>query len=105
MARNVSQIPSKKKGRIKRELFKRQKGRCEGCKAHFGINDFTIDHILPASFGGTNMQINLQLLCYPCNSIKGSGTMTQFFNKITLYGYIDRSKLRCRPEISPEVVW
>ena len=33
--------------------------------------NFTIDHVIPQSRGGTDHLENLQLLCEACNSLKG----------------------------------
>ncbi len=33
---------------------------------------FTIDHVKPRSKGGENCLENLDLLCFPCNQLKGS---------------------------------
>ena len=52
-------------------LFGKQEGTCGGCRSTFPFRNFTIDHIVPKTKGGTNHQDNLQLLCGACNSLKG----------------------------------
>ena len=52
-------------------LYGNQAGHCGGCKAHFQIQNLTVDHIVPKSKGGTDHLENLQLLCGHCNSVKG----------------------------------
>ena len=55
----------------KHVLFGQQEGLCGGCKVLFPFRNFTIDHIIPQSRGGTDHLENLQLLCGACNSLKG----------------------------------
>ena len=55
----------------KHQLFGRQEGRCAGCRVAFPFRNFTIDHRVPRSAGGTDHIDNLQLLCGACNSVKG----------------------------------
>ncbi len=55
----------------KHTLFGKQEGICGGCKLAFPFRNFTIDHVIPQSRGGTDHQDNLQLLCGACNSLKG----------------------------------
>ena len=40
----------------------------------FPFRNFTIDHIVPQSRGGTDHLENLQLLCGACNSSAGPAT-------------------------------
>ena len=61
-------IDYRKNGHI---LYGQQEGQCNGCKVLFPFRNFTIDHIVPRSRGGTDHIENLQLLCAACNSIKG----------------------------------
>ncbi len=55
----------------KHVLFGEQEGLCAGCKVMFPFRNFTVDHIVPRSRGGTDHLENLQLLCAACNSLKG----------------------------------
>ena len=55
----------------KHQLFGKQEGRCGGCRVAFPFRNFTVDHIIPKSQGGSGHFYNLQLLCGACNSVKG----------------------------------
>ena len=55
----------------KHQLFGKQEGRCGGCRVVFPFRNFTIDHVIPQSLGGSDHFDNLQLLCGACNSVKG----------------------------------
>ena len=55
----------------KHVLFGQQEGLCAGCRVMFPFRNFTVDHIIPQSRGGTDHLDNLQLLCGACNSLKG----------------------------------
>ncbi len=59
----------------KQVLYEKQQGICNGCKNQLDIRYFHKDHIVPKSKGGKDIIKNLQLLCGPCNSLKGTGTM------------------------------
>ena len=55
----------------KHQLFGKQEGRCGGCRVAFPFRNFTVDHFVPKSQGGSDHFDNLQLLCGACNSVKG----------------------------------
>ena len=62
----------------KHTLYGQQEGHCAGCGVLFEIRNFTIDHIVAKSKGGTDHLDNLQLLCGACNSMKGVKTQEEF---------------------------
>ena len=55
----------------KHVLFVQQEGLCNGCGVLFPFRNFTVDHVVPQSRGGTDHLDHLQLLCGACNSVKG----------------------------------
>ena len=55
----------------KHVLYGQQEGLCNGCGVMFPFRNFTVDHVVPQSRGGTDHFDNLQLLCGACNSVKG----------------------------------
>ena len=55
----------------KHVLFGQQEGLYNGCGVMFPFRNFTVDHMVPQSRGGTDHLDNLQLLCGACNSVKG----------------------------------
>jgi hypothetical protein len=56
-------------GATRKRVMERDGYRCKHCGDH---RDLSIDHILPRSAGGTNIDANLQTLCVPCNVKKGA---------------------------------
>ncbi len=50
---------------VKREVWKRDKGRCVKCGSHENLH---FDHVIPYSKGGSSLVAeNIQLLCARCN--------------------------------------
>ncbi len=70
----------------KNTLFGRQAGHCAGCNGFFEIRNFTIDHVVAKSKGGTDHIDNLQLLCGACNSMKGTKTQEEFLAELKRQG-------------------
>ncbi len=69
-------------------LYGQQEGKCNGCQNHFPFQNFTVDHIVPQSKGGTDHVENLQLLCNYCNSTKGTMDQAAFIAKLNASGLV-----------------
>ena len=53
------------------KLLRKQKGKCQHCGMHFKDGDvWEVDHILPTSLGGKNVDTNKQLLHRHCHDTK-----------------------------------
>ena len=70
----------------KHTLYGRQEGVCAGCRILFPFRNFTVDHIIPQTKGGSDHLDNLQPLCGACNSMKGAGTQEQLIVRLTEQG-------------------
>ena len=66
----------------KHVLFGQQEGLCNGCGVMFPFRNFTVDHMVPQSRGGTDHLDNLQLLCGACNSVKGDRTQEHLIARL-----------------------
>jgi len=58
----------------RRNIFERDRHRCQYCGKRFPKQDLTIDHVLPRSRGGKNTWTNLVLACVQCNLKKSNKT-------------------------------
>jgi hypothetical protein len=61
---------------LRRRVQRRARGLCEYCRscAEYTGHDFTVDHIVPESRGGTNDLANLCWCCFWCNNFKQART-------------------------------
>lgn len=71
---------------VKKELFKKQKGKCEICKCDLGDNwsKIHVDHIVPWDLVGDELDDNLQDLCEKCNEEKNASTIYIFLKMVGL---------------------
>ncbi len=60
---------------LKARLFQKQKGFCVICKIDLRLSGSHLDHIIPVSKGGSNLDYNFQLLCPQCNCSKSNQLM------------------------------
>ena len=59
-------------------IYEKQNGICACCGAKIPYNKITVDHIIPLSKGGSDLPINIQLLCGSCNSSKHNTHATDY---------------------------
>ena len=64
------------------EIYIRDKGKCGICGKFIPLNEFTIDHIVPISKGGTYDYDNLQCCCFKCNQLKSNEMPDDFYGKM-----------------------
>ncbi|MGP1272757.1 MAG: HNH endonuclease [Phycisphaerales bacterium] len=61
----------------RRNLFARDRNRCQYCGHHFPTSELSIDHVVPKSQGGGDSWTNLVCACIRCNARKGGRTPEQ----------------------------
>ncbi len=66
----------------RRNLFARDRNKCQYCGKIFPTNDLSIDHVLPRAQGGGDSWENLVCACIRCNARKGGRTPDQAAMKL-----------------------
>ncbi len=61
----------------RRNLYLRDKGRCQYCSRKVSTADFTLDHVVPRSKGGQTSWTNLVTACLSCNQRKGNRSVRE----------------------------
>ena len=61
----------------RRNLFARDRNRCQYCGKKFPTQELSLDHVLPRSQGGKNTWENIVCACIRCNTRKGGRTPMQ----------------------------
>lgn len=57
---------------VKEDILRKSDGVCAHCGCQVTIGDnFTVEHVVPISKGGTNDLVNIVALCRTCNTAKG----------------------------------
>ena len=62
------------------DIYIRDKGVCGICGQPVAKNNYTIDHIIPLSKGGSYKYTNLQCCCKRCNQFKADSLPSDFFD-------------------------
>ena len=68
------------------ELYRKQRGLCNGCKDWFRRRNLEIDHIIPRFHGGGDELANIQLLCNACNMAKHTHPMEHLLKRLDAEG-------------------
>ena len=55
----------------RKNIFFRDKNRCQYCGGRFSTSELNLDHVVPLSRGGKSMWENVVCCCVRCNSRKG----------------------------------
>lgn len=61
----------------RRNIFARDKNRCQYCGKRFPTSELSLDHVIPRSMGGKSNWENMVCSCTKCNVIKGGRTPKQ----------------------------
>ena len=61
----------------RRNIYARDRNRCQYCGGHFATRELTLDHVTPRVQGGVNSWANLVCACVRCNTRKGGRTPAQ----------------------------
>jgi len=58
----------------RRNIFARDKNRCQYCGKRYPTNELSLDHVVPSSMGGKSVWENVVCACTDCNVKKGGRT-------------------------------
>ncbi len=61
----------------RRNIFARDRNRCQYCRREFPTSELTLDHVLPRSRGGKTCWNNMVCCCVRCNVRKGGRTPSE----------------------------
>ena len=61
----------------RRNIFARDKNRCQYCGKRFPTSELSLDHVVPRSMGGKAVWSNIVCACATCNVRKGGQTPKQ----------------------------
>jgi 5-methylcytosine-specific restriction endonuclease McrA len=70
-------LPTREVRFTRRNIFYRDRNRCQYCGKTFQQQELNLDHIVPISRGGTSCWENVVCACIPCNTRKGDRTPSE----------------------------
>jgi 5-methylcytosine-specific restriction endonuclease McrA len=74
---SYDRLPKKQVKFNRRNIFARDKNRCQYCGKKFSTTELSLDHVIPKSLGGESTWENLVCSCTGCNAKKGGRTPGQ----------------------------
>ncbi|MHA2279853.1 MAG: HNH endonuclease [Promethearchaeota archaeon] len=74
---DYNKIPVRKVVFCRRNLWRRDRRRCQYCGKEPPVDEITMDHIFPKSRGGESNFENCVLCCMECNHKKGNRSLSE----------------------------
>lgn len=74
---DYDQVPRRRVTFSRRNVYRRDRNRCQYCGTRPSIEDLTVDHVIPRSRGGKTNWINCVLSCVKCNRRKSNRTLAE----------------------------
>lgn len=71
---HYEQVPRFRVRFSRKNIFMRDRNRCQYCGRSFGYRELSIDHVVPVSRGGRDSWDNVVCCCLGCNKRKGNRT-------------------------------
>ena len=66
-------------------IFRREFDKtCVYCEKQLNANDYTIEHVLPQSLGGTWRKENVTIACHKCNQEKADMLLTDYIKEFRI---------------------
>jgi 5-methylcytosine-specific restriction endonuclease McrA len=69
---HYDRVPHREVRFTRRNIFYRDRNRCQYCGGVFVQRDLNLDHVVPLSRGGRSEWTNVVAACVPCNGRKGN---------------------------------
>jgi len=71
---HYDRLPNREVRFTRRNIFYRDRNRCQYCGKVFPQRELNLDHVVPLSRGGTSCWENVVCACIRCNTHKGDGS-------------------------------
>ena len=71
---HYDRLPSREVRFTRRNIFYRDKNRCQYCGRVYPQREINLDHVVPLSRGGSSCWVNVVCACIRCNTRKGDRT-------------------------------
>jgi hypothetical protein len=85
-----------KNRKVRRAIFRREKGRCFYCDKRLRAGGWGLDHVVPLALGGDNSSGNAVACCHGCNCAKGEARAEDFLRALCRQGRLTSEGMRER---------